>query len=91
MKHSVMARCEDCNGSGLYRGMMERDGQAVVCMACAGRGWYRIVWKPFKKRARRRGVTQIRTGSGLILDNPKPTDWMSYAEFERQFPSGRPK
>ena len=32
------AKCEDCKGTGLYRGMAERDGVAVVCCDCKGTG-----------------------------------------------------
>jgi len=31
-------KCKACGGTGLYTGMAERDGAAVVCHACKGTG-----------------------------------------------------
>lgn len=33
------ARCGSCKGTGLYIGLCERDGAAVVCHSCGGKGW----------------------------------------------------
>jgi len=30
--------CKSCSGTGLYSGMGERTGYAVVCLYCKGRG-----------------------------------------------------
>ncbi|GAH55007.1 unnamed protein product, partial [marine sediment metagenome] len=40
MEHTIEYDCEcnDCKGTGLYTGMAEGDGFAVVCHACNGTG-----------------------------------------------------
>ena len=45
-------KCQACNGTGLYVGICERDGSAVVCRKCNGTGKYHFVheYEEFKKR-----------------------------------------
>jgi hypothetical protein len=49
-EHDV--RCTACGGTGLYRGMAERDGATVVCYRCEGTGKEHIVheYEPFNGR-----------------------------------------
>lgn len=35
-------QCKSCRGSGLYVGIAERDGAAVVCHTCAGTGCHHV-------------------------------------------------
>ena len=46
------AECSKCKGTGLYVGMFERDGAAVVCSSCKGTGCVevRITYKDFEGR-----------------------------------------
>ena len=37
---TIEEQCQACNGSGLYIGMVERDGAAIVCCKCKGSGRY---------------------------------------------------
>jgi hypothetical protein len=48
----VMEKCPDCKGTGLYVGMAEKSGAAVVCYTCKGTGCkhYRHEYEPFTKR-----------------------------------------
>ena len=42
MSHHVIEfdeECTSCKGTGIYVGLAERDGAAVVCWKCKGRGW----------------------------------------------------
>ena len=45
----VDASCGSCKGTGLYVGMAERDGAAVVCHTCKGTGCQhlRVEYEPF--------------------------------------------
>jgi hypothetical protein len=54
----VQTRCEACGGTGLYSGMCEGKGKAVVCLSCDGSGCETIWYEPFTKR---RGRTDIKT------------------------------
>ena len=35
-------KCKNCGGTGLYTGMAERDGAAVVCHTCEGTGCHHV-------------------------------------------------
>ncbi len=35
-------KCKSCSGTGLYTGMAERDGAAVVCSTCKGIGCHHV-------------------------------------------------
>lgn len=53
--------CPACGGTGLYVGMAERNGAAVVCSECRGIGCfhYKYEYKSFKKRKARGGVKRV--------------------------------
>ena len=62
-KHKIEfdAKCESCNGSGLYVGMAEKDGAAIVCVSCKGTGKVHevITYEDFEKKKKRRGVKRV--------------------------------
>lgn len=63
--------CSDCQGTGLYVGMAERDGLAVVCHRCKGSGMAHYIYdyQPFSGRKPKAGVTHvIYQNPGYILD-----------------------
>jgi hypothetical protein len=35
----IKRECPRCQGTGVFQGMAERDGFAVICHACDGNGW----------------------------------------------------
>lgn len=83
---TVRAVCESCGGTGLYNGFMEAPGEAVVCVMCNGTGCETITYVPFERRKGRRGIKQVRFGSGLILDTPTKENWFTYKEFQKMIP-----
>jgi len=59
--------CDSCRGTGLYCGMAERKGAAVVCTHCKGTGKVSVkqTFKKFVKRKKREGVKRVfETASG---------------------------
>jgi hypothetical protein len=54
-------QCQSCKGTGLYVGMAERDGAAVVCHTCKGTGCHHFVheYEPFTIRHRRGAVKRV--------------------------------
>ncbi len=63
------AKCEDCKGTGLYVGLAERDGMAVVCHTCKGTGCRKIIvnYEDFEGRKERKGIKRvIETNVGII-------------------------
>lgn len=57
----VERQCESCKGTGLYRGMAERDSFAVVCRTCGGSGKEIVEIKvtPFTGRKVLKGVSVV--------------------------------
>ena len=82
----LTVECADCGGTGLYRGFMEREGEAVICIRCGGKGSQTLAFREFTGRKRKNGVQKIRSGSGTILDNPQGAKWISYEEFRKLIP-----
>jgi hypothetical protein len=60
-KLEIDRECESCKGTGLYVGMAENNGAAVVCHTCKGEGHYEetIEWTEFKRLKERKGVKRV--------------------------------
>lgn len=66
----VFYACQACKATGLYVGMAERDGAAVVCHTCKGSGKARHVfeYEEFEKRKQRKDVQRVyQTNPGIII------------------------
>ena len=48
MKRTIVIECQACGGTGLYKGMAERDGAAVVCSCCNGTGKTEFTYNEFE-------------------------------------------
>lgn len=80
-----------CGGTGLYSGMCEAKGEAVVCLSCKGAGGYREKIKLFHKRKHRRGIKSVRLSRGIFIltgvgGEGEP---MTYCEFSKKFPEAK--
>ncbi len=60
-KLEIDRECESCKGTGLYIGMAEGSGSAVVCHTCKGEGHYEetIRWTEFKRLKEKKGVKRV--------------------------------
>ena len=85
----IKCECDSCQGSGLYRGMCEGKGEAVVCLGCGGKGWTTIKYRIFKSRRKLRGVKTIRLSRGFFLATGVGGTGgaMTYAQFEKKYRS----
>ena len=64
--------CPDCKGTGLYVGMAERDGAAVICFICDGTGKKHIKheYTEFTERQVRPGVERVfETAGGYCISS----------------------
>ena len=70
----VQAECGSCNGTGLYVGMGERSGAAVVCVTCEGTGerTIKVSYKDFTGRKKRENVRRVYRGNpGICIGENK--------------------
>lgn len=56
----IKAECSDCGASGLFRGMCEPEGIAVICTRCEGEGYLNLNITEFTRRKGKRGIHTIR-------------------------------
>jgi len=59
MKKEIVIECNSCDGTGLYKGMAERDECAVVCVTCQGKGSVNYSYRPFNGRKDRKGIKRV--------------------------------
>ena len=65
---TIDIECQTCKGTGVYVGLGERDGAAVVCVRCKGSGCVSFSYEPFAKRRRRDNVTRVyKEGYGYCI------------------------
>lgn len=83
MVESIHAECGACRGTGVYTGMCEAKGTAVVCVRCGGTGCETITYRPFVVRRRREGVETVRWSRGSLLATGVGVvgESIAYAEF----------
>lgn len=77
-------KCKACNGTGLYVGIAERDGYAVVCHDCNGTGKYHFVheYEEFEGRVERRGIRRvIQYNPGIVVGGDHDFGGMSYEDW----------
>lgn len=87
----VKAACSSCSATGLYSGMCEGPGKAVICLTCGGTGCEEIEYKPYEGRKRKRGIQIIQRSQGRFILGPIGGDGksMTYAQFEAAIPAPR--
>jgi hypothetical protein len=86
--------CPACNGTGVYTGMAERGGAAVVCRQCKGTGayQYKYSYNEFTGRKQRDDVKRVYKGgygyviaTGIIAFGKTAVDMdkegVSYSDF----------
>lgn len=86
--------CPPCNGTGVYVGMAERGGAAVVCRQCKGSGeyLYQFQYEEFTGRKKSTGVKRVyRQSYGFVIGTSKinfgdkivdmASEGVSYDEF----------
>jgi len=75
-KIELSIQCKSCGGTGVYVGMAEHEGAAVVCTTCNGTGEqaYKFEYTPFAGRQVRGGVERVYvSGMGYCIAPKKLT------------------
>ena len=85
----VKSACEACGATGLYSGMCEGPGRAVICLDCGGTGCREISYAEYRGRKRKSGVQIIQQSRGRFIAGPIGGGGkeMSYADFKRAVPA----
>jgi hypothetical protein len=86
---TIDVECPDCRGTGVYSGMCEAEGEAVVCVVCGGTGCKKVQYTPFTHRKQAKGIKTVRWSQGRFIAGPigGVGDSITYKEFaEGKFP-----
>lgn len=80
---TLKAECRSCSGTGLYSGMCEGKGKAVICGTCEGTGCEQICYRQYVGRVRRRDIKTVKASAGpsLITGLGGIGSEMTYKEF----------
>lgn len=88
--------CKSCSATGLYVGMAEREGAAVVCHTCRGTGkaLFEFEYENFSGRKKRKDVKQVyQVNPGIIIGVGKENEFqlpdfggMPYGEWAKDKP-----
>ena len=82
MTVTVKTQCGSCGGTGLYCGIAEPEGVAVVCLTCKGTGYRELVYTPFTSRWRRTDVQTVQLSRGSFILSCGPTGRsITYEQF----------
>jgi glutamine amidotransferase-like uncharacterized protein len=82
MKQTVKAECRDCGASGVYCGMAESKGTAVVCLTCGGSGCVDMKYTPFTQRKIRQNIETVFASKGSFIGTGVGPEWaISYHDF----------
>lgn len=67
--HQIEVACVECGATGLYSGMGERDGAAVVCFRCKGTGAATVTYDDFEgRKPPRKAVRRVyQTNPGICI------------------------
>ena len=82
-------QCKNCRGTGLYAGVGELNGAAVVCHTCDGTGCHsvHVKYKPFTHRLDRIGITRVhKCNPGIGIDSSGQFGGMPIKEWESGLP-----
>lgn len=60
---TIKIECSSCKGTGLYKGVAERGGAAVVCHSCNGTGESTFSYNEFTGRKTKGGINRVYQGS----------------------------
>ena len=80
----MVIECSSCKGSGVYVGMAEKDGAAVICHNCKGTGAFHYVfnYNDFTGRKSRADVKRVYLQSYGYVIAPKEIDFKGIGKID---------
>ena len=67
----IQIECPACHGTGLYQGMCEQDGCAVVCTKCGGKGYTTYKYNEFTGKKVKEGIKRVFGKTCGIVHGPE--------------------
>jgi hypothetical protein len=68
--NTIKVECPSCKGTGLYSGMGERDGAAVICHNCNGNGFINYEYNEFTGKKVKENVKRVfQSGYGYCISS----------------------
>lgn len=80
----MVIECKSCEGTGVYVGMAERNGAAVICTTCNGTGKYnyKFEYNEFTGLKTRENVTRVyKSGYGYVI-SPTQITFEKHGEID---------
>lgn len=77
----IEIKCNQCKGTGLYRGMCELKGCAVICSDCKGTGKTTFKYEEFKRRVKRDDVVRVFESAFGFIHGADSKGGCSYSEW----------
>lgn len=83
-KIEMEIQCKSCGGTGVYVGIAEREGAAVVCRSCNGTGkyQYKFEYEEFTGRKEKEGVTRVYKSNFGYMIAPKKINFHPLGEID---------
>lgn len=77
--HKIEIQCKSCKGTGLYVGMCERGGAAVVCVICEGTGQTTLEYDTFEGRKERDDISWVlEANPGIVIGEGKDLQFRDF-------------
>ena len=86
-KIEMVIQCQSCKGTGVYVGMAERGGAAVVCHTCRGTGKYnyKFEYEEFTELKEKDGVKRVYKQSYGYVIAPGKLDFKKIGEIDMDY------
>jgi len=86
MKHvwTQEAKCSDCKGTGIYKGIAEMGKLGVVCYTCKGTGKVMLKreWEDFEGKIELKNITKVtKVNPGICLSEKEAEGGMPYKDW----------
>jgi hypothetical protein len=80
MTIKILVQCSSCKGTGLYVGLSEMDGCAVVCSRCKGTGEMTLEYEYFTGLKHREGVRRVFKSSFGYVHSAEDSEGIEFSK-----------
>ena len=95
--NKIEIECPTCEGTGLYAGMCEQDGCAVICDNCNGKGYTTYEYNDFTGKKVKEGVIRVfektcgyvHSGKNCVCDDGRVLHFENYGCSYEEWLNGK--